>query len=288
MQENEYGETMTVQRFAKTMFSNQAIIQFHGIRMWFVVLLFSISIFLSTIPFYVSSFRPTNYEFYYPGITESVYSFLENHSCLISNGKLTCEEKELTVENGPFAVIVTQMDKDDVDKKIGIIYFFTNSMYFDDGHDRIIEGEYTNLGEFDFQEVIRNNKQQGTSKEDFVNVFLKNIELSRVSFHMSTITVSLFLQYLMFTAIIAYLFRFAKVRISKQKVHYGAAVRMIVLSMFSCALISAFASLFMSSMATLIFPFAYVVRVVFLYMRLTRYGITSNSDETLCTNRTQQ
>lgn len=277
MQEYGFGETMTIQQFAKTMYSNQAIIQYHGIRWLAAALIFVVSIFLSTIPFYVSSFRPTNYEFYYPGITESVYSFLENESCVIHDGLLECDEQDFRHENVPFPVVVTQIDKEEVDKEIGVMYFFPNTIYFDDGHDRVIEGEYTTLGEFAFQDVIQNNKQQGIAKEDLVNVFLKNIELSRVSINISTITVSLFLQYFMFTAIIAYLFRFAKARQSRQKIGYGAAVKMIVLSMFSCALASALASLFMSSVATLIFPFAYVVRVVFLYMKLTRYGIASKS-----------
>lgn len=278
---------MNSKAFAQTLFSNQAIIEHHKIPWLFGALLFVVSIFLTTIPFYVSSFQPTNYESYYPGITDALYSFMEEQSCVIQNAQLTCMPRAGEYRYADYQFVVydhtSKANPDDLAKESALssgsaIYFYQDALYFNDGNERVIEGTYVNLGEFAFQDVIRNNKLQGVSKTDLVNVFLKNIELSRVSLHMGTITMSLFLQYLMFTVLIAYLFRFAKGRSLEWNFTYGDSFRMIVLSMLSPALLCALLALFLSSVATLIFPFAYVVRVVFLYMRLSRYGVLAKQN----------
>ncbi|MDO9592572.1 MAG: hypothetical protein Q7I98_05175, partial [Erysipelotrichaceae bacterium] len=46
---------------------------------------------------------------------------------------------------------------------------------------------------------------------------------------------------------------------------YGEVLNMLVLAMFSPALLMAFLSLFMASTASIFFPILFVVRIVFLY-----------------------
>lgn len=251
---------MIVRDFTTTFYQNKAIIRFPRMPWLVTFLIFVLSVFLATIPFYVSVYRPANYEIAFPKITDALYSFIATQDCKIASEILECPDMTLSYDG--YTVVVGEMPEE---RMHYTMYFAKTNFYVTNGVDEI-QGEYVNLGEFKFQEVIAS----GIAKQDLVNVVLKNIELSQASVNLATITISYLLQFAVFTVVIGYLFRFAKGKAEVWPYSYRDYLQMITLSMLFPALVCAMLSLFMGSIATLFFPFAYVLRVVFLYMRLSK------------------
>ncbi len=251
---------MTIRDFTSTFYQNKAIIKFPRMPWWITAAIFGLSVFLATIPFYVSVYRPADYEVSFPHITNALYDFIATQDCAITNDTFVCLPMTIAYEG--YTVVVGEEPEI---KQPNTMYFMEKSFYATNGIDEI-QGEYINLGDFRFQEVIA----RGADRADLVNVFLKNIEVSRAGVNLITITISYLFQFAVYTFVIGYLFRFAKGKAEVWPYGYRDYVQMITLSMLFPALVCAMLSFFLGSIATVFFPFVYVLRVVFLYMRLSR------------------
>jgi hypothetical protein len=94
--------------------------------------------------------------------------------------------------------------------------------------------------------------------------------LSNLSFELVIIYFGLMVQYAVYISVVSLFMMFINTRQSGHRWKYGEVLTMLVLAMFSPALLMAFLSLFMAGTASIIFPIIYVVRIVFLYGTMMR------------------
>jgi hypothetical protein len=125
-------------------------------------------------------------------------------------------------------------------------------------------GLYT-FGDISFRELRENFTTYQIDPKEWSGVFLRNMALSNFSFELVIIYLGLLVQYAFYILIVSLFMMFINTKQSDKKWKYGEVLNMLVLAMFSPALLMAFLSLFMASTASIFFPIIFVVRIVFLY-----------------------
>jgi hypothetical protein len=103
--------------------------------------------------------------------------------------------------------------------------------------------------------------------------------LSNLSFELTIIYLGLLVQYAVYILVVSMFMMFINTKQTAQRWKYGEVLTMLVLAMFSPALLMAFLSLFMAGTASIVFPIIFVVRIVFLYGTMMKTQIGDYSVE---------
>lgn len=258
-----------MKRFSEILFSNKAVIEYRRISIIWIIAIFLFSVFFISIPFFVGRYtqsfddltRPfTNY-------SQNFVELIHQIDCEIIDQKLSCDQQNQVIELADYTAYILT-DSISINMRNAMIFdktTFTLSLDADSG----ISGSYQ-LGDVSFKEISQLILNEELDGERWANVFLRSVDLSRLSQDMIIIYMGMLIQYAFYIGIIGILMLFINTKQSSIHFKLKEIIAILVLVMVSPALLMAFLSLFSATIASVLFPVILVTRIVIVYMAMVR------------------
>jgi len=255
--------------FVDVLISNKAVIKHRKLRWYKTIGLFLFLAFIVSIPFFIGKFSTTgagllqNFE----GFHEDFYDLIQSQDCEFKQGYFLCDQEDFVVEGKTYKIYV--LPASEVKETENVIVFYKDSFVVTKTSTNYQYGLYT-FGDISFKQLRENFTTYQIDPREWSGVYLRNMALSNLSFELVIIYFGLMVQYAVYISIVSLFMMFINTKQSGHRWKYGEVLTMLVLAMFSPALLMAFLSLFMAGTASIIFPIIFVVRIVFLYGTMMR------------------
>lgn len=260
--------------FTDVLISNKAIIKHRKIRWYKTLILFLFSAFIVSIPFFVGKFSTTGEELLlnFEGFHEDYYNLIQSQDCEFKQGIFDCVQDGLVVEGETYKIYL--LPDTEIKESENVIIFYDDSFLISKTSTNYQYGLYT-FGDISFKELRENFTTYQIDPMEWSGLYLRNMALSNLSFEMIIIYLGLMVQYVIYILVVSMFMMFINTKQSGQRWKYGEVLNMLVLAMFTPALLMAFLSLFMAGTASIMFPIIFVVRIVFLYGTMMKTPIES-------------
>lgn len=263
-----------LKEFSDILISNKAIIRHRKIRWYKTAVLFLFLAFIVSVPFFVGKFSTTGAELLlnFEGFHEDFYELIQTQNCEFTSGYFSCDIENQVVEGDTYKIhLLPGIEVKDTEN---VIVFYDDSFFISKSDTNYQYGLYT-FGDISFEELRENFTTYQIDPKEWSGLFLRNMALSNLSFELTIIYLGLLVQYAVYILVVSMFMMFINTKQTGQRWKYGEVLNMLVLAMFSPALLMAFLSLFMAGTASIVFPIIYVVRIVFLYGTMMRTPIES-------------
>jgi hypothetical protein len=260
--------------FSDILISNKAIIRHRKTRWYKTVILFFFLAFIVSVPFFVGKFSTTGEELLlnYEGFHEDFYDLIQTQNCEFKSGYFTCDVENQIIEGDTYKVYL--LPDSEIKDTENVIIFYDDSFLISKTSTNYQYGLYT-FGDISFAELRENFTTYQIDPKEWSGLYLRNMALSNLSFELIIIYMGLLVQYAVYILVVSMFMMFINTKQTGQRWKYGDILTMLVLSMFSPALLMAFLSLFMAGTASIVFPIIFVVRIVFLYGTMMKTPIES-------------
>lgn len=261
--------------FTDVLISNKAVIKHRRIRWYKTVVLFLFSAFIVSIPFFVGKFSTTGEELLlnFEGFHEDFYDLIQSQNCEFKQSSFQCDAQNMIIEGDTYKIYL--LPEVEIKESENIMVFYDDSFMISKTSTNYQYGIYT-FGDISFEELRENFTTYQIDPKEWSGVFLRNMALSNFSFELVIIYMGLLVQYAFYILIVSLFMMFINTKQSDKKWKYGEVLNMLVLAMFSPALLMAFLSLFTPSTASIFFPIIFVVRIVFLYGTMMKTQFEDN------------
>jgi hypothetical protein len=264
--------------FSDVLISNHAVIKHRRIRWYKTVILYFFLAFIVSIPFFVGKFGTTGEELLlnFEGFHEDFYDLIQSQECEFKQGYFLCDQKALIVEGDTYKIYL--LPDTEIKETENVIIFYSDSFLVSKTSTNYQYGLYT-FGDISFKDLRENFTTYQIDPKEWSGVYLRNMALSNLSFELVIIYIGLMVQYAVYILVVSMFMMFINTKQTGRRWKYGEVLNMLVLAMFSPALLMAFLSLFMPGTASIIFPIIFVVRIVFLYGTMMRTQLDQKTAE---------
>ena len=258
-----------MKRFSEILFRNKAIIDYRKISIIWISVIFLLTVFFISIPFFVGRYTQSFDDLTrpFPNYSENFVELIHQMDCEIKDQVLNCVQENQVIQLKDYKAYIL-VDDGMIDMNHAIIFdrtTFTLSLDNDSG----ISGSYQ-LGDVSFKEISQLILSEELDGERWANVFLRSVDLSRLSQDMVIIYLGMVIQYAFYIGIIGILMLFINAKQSSIIFKLKEIIAILVLTMVSPALLMAFLSLFSATIASVLFPVILITRIVIVYMAMVR------------------
>ena len=251
----------------KTFYSNKQVIKMRKLNILFTILLFILTIFLSSIPNYVGRYSTTlaEYENLYPNLATVISELSEDYDLQLVDSKMNYS-KDASIEIAGYNVILNDNYSSNSNSTI---HLKSDEFYISNQNGDYIRGNYSTLSDLDFKDY-----------EDIETVsylFLKNVDLGTFSTTMITIFIANFIQTFLYSLIVTLLLITIK-KAGNLKVDYSfkEALNMVVIILFSSSFLVAMLGMFRPNIASVSLSLFFLIRFIrFYYYNFKRYFFTN-------------
>ena len=263
-----------LKEFSDILISNKAIIRHRKIRWYKTVVLFFFLTFIVSVPFFVGKFSTTGEELLlnFEGFHEDFYDLIQSRNCEFKSGYFRCDDENQVIQKETYTIYL--LPDAEINESQNVVIFYDDSFLISKTETNYQYGLYT-FGDISFEELRENFTKYQIVPKEWSGLFLRNMALSNLSFELIIIYLGLVVQYAVYILVVSMFMMLINTRQTGQHWKYGQVLTMLVLSMFSPALLMALLSLYMAGTASIVFPIIYVVRIVFLYGTMMRTPIES-------------
>lgn len=263
---------MSLKELAGILISNQTIIKYRKIRWYKMLIIFLFSAFIVSIPFFIGKFSTTGSSLLlnYEGFHEDFYDFIRSESCEFKQGYFECDREDFTITGNTYKFYV--LPQTEIKETENVVIFYRDSFLISKTSTNYQYGLYT-FGDISFGQLRQNFDDYEIDPKEWSGVFLRNMALSNLGFELVIIYFGILVQYAIYILVVSLFMMFINTKQRGSRWTYGEILNMLVLAMFSPALLMAFLSLFMAGTASIVFPILFVVRIVFLYQTMMRTSI---------------
>lgn len=256
----------------KTLYSNQAIIDNRKLKWPMTLLMFLISVMLIATPFALGRFleTPTDILNQFEGVTQPMMKLFNEYNCTVTNNKLVCDEPYTRFEEGGYVVEFMAKEYQNI-APLGPKYVFVMEESISFGYNgNELQGNYSFLESVNFDKLLEMKTEESIDDETLVAHFLQNISQSNIATKVPMIYMTMLMMYVMYTLMIATIFLLINGKRLEQPFKYKEVVTMVVLSMFTPALICAVWGLFSPEIASALCPLFIMIRLMMVYNRMLR------------------
>lgn len=252
--------------------SNQAVIKHRRIRWYKAIIIFLFSAFIVSVPFFVGKFATTGSSLLlnFEGFHEDFYELIQTKSCEFKQGYFWCDQQNQIIQGKTYTIYL--LPQEEIKKTENVVIFYRDSFLISKTNTNYQYGLYT-FGDVSFSELRKNFSDYQIDPQEWSGVFLRNMALSNLSFELVIIYFGILVQYSVYILVVSLFMMLVNTKQKGNLWKYGEVLNMLVLAMFSPALLMAFLSLFMAGTASIVFPILYVVRIVFLYQAMMKSSV---------------
>jgi len=258
-------------QWIKVFYSNQAVLDTRKMKVRYPILLYFVLILFISIPAFFSLYmqKSSTYLPRMENFSVDLAEMLKENDCVI-DGKLTCVVKGDRKWEGSkttfhfVEVLPETTGKNEVyfTEEIGVV--------IDKDGKSLAIGYYDNFGKYDFQDLSAQLEANQIQPDDLATMFIRNLNLSSL---LAKFTFSYFMQFIQYTVyvlVIAFLFKFMGGRKEEKKIKFSHGFTMMINLMLAPAMVCAAIGMFSPATAAMILPFAFVIRIIFLYYGVMR------------------
>lgn len=256
----------------KTLYSNQAIIDNRKVKWPIILLMFLISVMLIATPFALGRFleTPTDILNQFEGVTQPMMKLLTDFDCSVSDNKLTCDQPYTRFEEAGYVVEVLAKEYQTIEP-LGPKYIFVMEESIRFGYnDNELQGNYSFLESVSFDQLLEMKNEESIDNETLVAHFMQNISQSNIATKVPMIYMTMLIMYLMYTLMISAIFMLINGKQLEQPFKYKEVVAMVVLSMFTPALLCAIWGLFSPEIASALCPLFIMIRLMLVYNKMMK------------------
>lgn len=269
-------------RWIKTLYDNQSILDYRNLRFYITVPLFLLTVLFLCVPLYIGLYT-VNAEGLLKdmsGFESGFIKYIENTDCTI-DGQFYCtgvsENSAKVIDGYTFIYLPAESSQTTGNN----IMAFTQDLVSisDNQGNLVIGGGYENFGKLSFKALSADFRSGNIDSHEFVLNFMRSVSLSLFAEKMILQYVLLFIQNLTYLLVLAGLFLFVSIR-KPRPFNYRQSLTMMVHLMFGPALLSAVLGIFNPALASVGFSAFLILRIVWLYQALLRKRVTFEAQAT--------
>lgn len=261
-----------MKNFYKIIYSNDAIVAQRRANLALVGLVFLVSVLLIASPNLLGRLmeNPSKLATAYPGIEKPLVRVLSEHDCLI-NQTLQCNfEDEVIFTSTPYTVVVNAKPGRSLAEFKGNYLVFSEVGVFISYHGNELKGDYSLFDQVHFSQLLNLRQTLQISDVELAGHFLQNINLAFFQSMGLVMYILIFMQYVFYVLVVAMIVRFINVKQIEVAFSFREIVTMIVLSLFTPALLMALLGLYNPFVASALLPILIMVRIMFIYYKLLK------------------
>jgi len=256
--------------FIRALYQNQAVLNLRKTPVLLSAMLFVLVVFLLTLPYQIGSFGVSGQDLLnqLPGFEEDFAQIMETYDCVIDR-QLSCTQSNINTKLKTYRLALLYDAYEQLDTK-QLIVLNADYMTVTNGEGQVIVvGNYSNIGILSFQDLQKDIEKESIDFNQFTRDFLRLIDLSqfleRFYVQMSIVAI----QNTIYVGVIAFFLGFIQ---RKKDVTFKFSERftMVVMLMFSPALLSVLMSFYVPEGALIGFSVVLMARLYFLYQGLLR------------------
>jgi hypothetical protein len=256
--------------FIRALYQNQAVLNLRKIHPFFSVGLFVLIVFLLTLPYQIGSFSVSGERLLneLPGFKQDLLTILETYDCVIDQS-LSCSQQNIRKQLKTYQLALQYPAYEDLDTT-NLIVMNANYMTVTNARaEVVVVGNYANFGQVSFESLSQDIKAGLIDGEVFAQDFLRLIDLSQFfeRFYVQMTIVGL--QNLIYILVIAFFLGFIQRR-KDVHIRFLERFNMVIILMFSPALLSVMVSFYVPEGALIIFSVLLMVRLYLLYQGLLK------------------
>lgn len=257
--------------FYKTLYSNDEIIKQRRTHWFFVLIIFFVSVMMIATPFVSARLIETPEQLgeNFPDVKEGLIQVFNDYDCSVENKTLSCTQPYSTFEKDGVKFFVNVKEGQSLDVGHNYVMFSDKQIVFYNPN-ADISGDYSLLDGTSFDDLLQLQQDENLSDETLVNHFIQNVSQSTLQTQIPMIYTSVFIQYIIYVLLISVIFLAINANRLKNRISFREMLTMMVISMFSPALLSAIVGLFNPLIGTAMFPLVYMARVIFVYFKLLK------------------
>lgn len=239
-----------------------------------MMIIFLFSAFIVSVPFFIGKFSTTGSSLLvnFEGFHEDFYDLIQSEDCQFKQGYFECARDNFIVNGATYTIYV--LPQEEVKETENVVVFYRDSFLISKTSANYQYGLYT-FGDITFKQLRENFSDYQIDPKEWSGVFLRNMALSNLGFELAIIYFGILVQYSIYVLVVSLFMMFINTKQKGNRWKYSEILNMLVLAMFSPALVMAFLSLFMAGTASILFPILFVVRIVFLYQSMMRTSMES-------------
>lgn len=255
-----------------TLFSNQAVLDNRKTKWPLTLLMFLISVMLIATPFALGRFleTPSDILVQFEGVTQPMMKVLTDFDCMVTDQKLRCDQPYARFEEGGYVVEFMAKEYQDI-VALGLKYIVIMEQSIAFGYNgNELQGNYSFLESVSFDSLLEMKTEESIDENTLVAHFLQNISHSNIATKVPMIYVTMFMMYIMYTLMIAAIFMLINGKRLEQPFTYQEVVTIVVLSMFTPALVCAIWGLFSPEIASALCPLFIMIRLMMVYYKMLK------------------
>lgn len=260
-----------MQNFIKILYSNEEIINQRKAHWLLVLIIFFVSWLMIATPFVTSKLieTPTQLGQQFPEVRDSLVDIFKEFDCQIINETLDCGEQRLEVEKENITYFINVKEGDEVKAVQNYVVFGEHQIVLKNMDAEVI-GDYSLLNNTSFKDLLKIMDTEKIDETTLANHFIQNVNQSTLSKQIPMIYSSVLIQYIVYVGLISVVYMAINMGRLKKKYSFWDILRMMVLALFSPALLSAIVGLFNPLVGSAAFPLLYMSRVIFIYFKLLK------------------
>ena len=249
------------------LYSNEAIVKQREKPWWMIVLIYLLSAMLISSPFVAEGYRLNSTvlaEKFEP--LSPLFEQVLAEDCKIENNALSCSFDEVkTYKDGDYTIYLNESDEASLE---GLNNYIMMSKSYAFG---LVDGQSV-VGTYNLANIgsLSNLKTNELSSKMILGDFLENVHKGALPIRVPMIYALNALQYLVYILVVAMVLRFVNGKQFALNLTFKQALAIAVMTMLSPALITAIIGLFNPSVATLVYPVAYMGRIVMVYWQIMK------------------
>ncbi len=257
--------------FYKILFSNQEIIKQRRTKWFFALIIFFVSVLMIATPFVTARLLETPQQLgqQFPKLKTGLIEVFEEFDCAFTNQQLSCQQPFTEKEIDGITYYINAKENQDIDVANEYVMFSDQRIILYNPNANI-SGDYSLLEGNSFDSLLQLKETENIDDQTLVEHFIQNVSQSTLNTQIPIIYMSVFIQYIIYVLLISLVFMAINANRFRNKISFKEMLTMMVLAMFSPALLSAMVGLVNPLWGTALFPLVYMARVIFIYFKLLK------------------
>lgn len=257
--------------FYKILYSNQEIINQRRTRWFFALIIFFVSVLMIATPFVTARLveTPDQLGQQFPNLSTGLIEVFEEFDCEVNQQQLNCDQPFTEKEIDGITYYINAKENQALDVPNEYVLFSDQRIILYNPNANI-SGDYSLLEGNSFDDLLALRTQENIDDQTLVNHFIQNVSQSTLNTQIPIIYMSVFIQYIIYVLLISLVFMAINANRFRNKISFKEMLTMMVLAMFSPALLSAIVGLVNPLWGTALFPLVYMARVIFVYFKLLK------------------
>lgn len=258
-------------QWIKVFYSNQAVLDNRSMKFRFIVPLFFVLVLFISVPNFIGFFKQDArvYLSKINGFSDDFYEMLKENDCEI-NEVITCKNNSKHKWEGNEVTFYFFYDLPTEGGKNEVYFISEGALIVGSDGKKITSGIYDNFGVYNFSDIAQKVEKNQISKDDLSLLFVRNLSLSMTEWNLVLTYMGMFINYLIYTLVLAFLFKFIGGKKEKNRISYKQSTVMMINLMLAPAMVCAAIGMFSPATAAMILPFAFVIRIIVLYYGVMR------------------